>query len=200
MAEDIQGLLNRIQSEGIEKAEAEKNQILSDAKRQADAIVAQAKAEAAEIIKNAEAEAAMNESKGKAAVRQAARDVSLGLQSDLQKRLETLVRDTLGQAITPEIMGQIILKMAEKYLSDDTNATVEVLLSPNDAAALESGLKAGLLADLKAKPEIKISNTLSSGLKIGVKGTDVFFDFSDDALTEVICSFAGPKLAAAIKG
>ena len=200
MAEDIQGLLNRIQSEGIEKAEAEKNQILSDAKRQADAIVAQAKAEAAEIIKNAEAEAAMNESKGKAAVRQAARDVSLGLQSDLQKRLETLVRDTLGQAITPEIMGQIILKMAEKYLSDDTNATVEVLLSPNDAAALESGLKTGLLANLKAKPEIKISNTLSSGLKIGVKGTDVFFDFSDDALTEVICSFAGPKLAAAIKG
>ena len=200
MAEDIQGLLNRIQSEGIEKAEAEKNQILADAKQQADAIVAQAKAEAAEIIKNAEAEAAMNESKCKAAVRQAARDVSLGLQSDLQKRLETLVRDSLGQAITPEVMGQIILKMAEKYLADDTNATVEVLLSPNDAAALESGLKAGLLANLKAKPEIKISNTLSSGLKIGVNGTDVFFDFSDDALTEVICSFAGPKLAAAIKG
>ena len=200
MAEDIQGLLNRIQSDGIEKAEAEKKQILDDARQQAEAIIAKAKAEASEIVKNAEAEAAVNEEKGKAAVKQAARDVLLSLQADLQKRLEMIVRDSLGQAITPEIMGQIVLKMAEKYLSQESNDTIELLLSPSDAAALESGLKAGLLANLKTAPEIKISNSLSSGLKIGIKGSDLFFDFSDDALTEVICNYAGPKLAAAIKG
>lgn len=200
MAEDIQGLLNRIQSEGIEKAEAEKKQILDQAKQQAESIVARAKEEAAEIIKNAESEAAVNESKGKAAVKQAARDVLLSLQADLQKRLEVIVRDSLGEALTPEVLGQIVLKMAEKYLAQDGSATIELLLSPGDAATLESGLKAGLLANLKAKPEIKMSSNLSSGLKIGVKGSDLFFDFSDDALTEVICSYAGPKLAAAIKG
>ena len=36
MAEDIQGLLNRIQSDGIEKAEAEKKRILENAKQQAE--------------------------------------------------------------------------------------------------------------------------------------------------------------------
>lgn len=200
MAEDIQGLLNRIQSDGIEKAEAEKKRILDEAKQQAEAIISQAKADAAEIVKDAKAEAEVSESKGKAAVKQAARDVLLSLQADLQKRLDGIVRDSLGQAITPEVMGQIVLKMAEKYLSQENCDTIELLLSPSDAAALEAGLKAGLLADLKAKPEIQISSNLSSGLKIGVKGSDLFFDFSDDALTEVICSYAGPKLAAAIKG
>ena len=200
MAEDIQGLLNRIQSDGIAKAEAEKKQILDDAKQQAEAILAKAKADAEEIVKNANAEAAVSESKGKAAVKQAARDVLLGLQTELQKRLDAIVRDSLGQAITPEVMGQIVTKMAEKYLSQDNNGTIEMLLSPADAEAMETGLKAGLLANLKAKPEIQISSDLSSGLKIGVKGSDLFFDFSDDALTEVICSYAGPKLAAAIKG
>ena len=200
MAEDIQGLLNRIQSEGIEKAEAEKKEILDSAKQQAEAILAKAKADADEIIKAANADAEVSERRGKAAIQQAARDTLLALQNDFQKRLETIVRESLGAAMTPEVMAQIVVKMAEKYLSEGDNGTVEILLSAEEAAALEAGLKAGLLADLKAKPEIRLSNNLSSGLKIGIKGSDLFFDFSDDALTEVICDFAGPKLAAAIKG
>ena len=200
MAEDIQGLLNRIQSEGIEKAEAEKKLILDSAKQQAEEILAKAKADADEIIKAANADAAVSERRGKAAIQQAARDTLLALQNDFQKRLESIVHDTLGAALTPEVMAQIVLKMAEKYLSQNDNAGIEILLSKEDAAVLESGLKAGLLADLKAKPEIHLSSNISSGLKIGVKGSDLFFDFSDDALTEVICDFAGPKLAAAIKG
>ena len=200
MAEDIQGLLNRIQSDGIEKAEAEKKRILENAKQQADELLAKAREEAEAIMKSAREEAVISENKGKAAVKQAARDVILSLQTELQKRLEGLVRDSLGQAITPEIMGQIVVKMAEKYLAQDNGSTIEVLLSPADAAALEAGLKAGLFANLKAKTEIQLSSNIASGLKIGVKGTDLFFDFSDDALTDVICSYAGPKLAAAIKG
>lgn len=200
MAEDIQGLLNRIQSDGIEKAEAEKKRILDDAKQQAAEILAKAKAEAEAIMKNASEEAVISENKGKAAVKQAARDVILSLQTELQKRLDTIVRDGLGQALTPEIMGQIIIKMAEKYFAQNDNGTIELLLSPADAAAMEAGLKAGLLANLKVKPEIQLSSNIASGLKIGIKGSDLLFDFSDDALTEVICSYAGPKLAAAIKG
>ena len=200
MAEDIQGLLNRIQSDGIEKAEAQKKQIIEEAKLQAEKILADAKAEAAEIVKNAEAEAEMNTKKGQANIKQAARDIILSLQSDLDNRLKNLVQASLSEALTPEVLGQIVLKMAEKYLSGTTGDSIELLLSAKDAEALDKGLKAGLLADLKAKPEIRISSAVDSGLKIGIKGTDLYFDFSNDALTEAICSYAGPKLAAALKG
>ena len=199
MAEDIQGLLNRIQSDGIEKAEAQKKQILEEAKLQAEKILTDAKAEAAEIVKNAEAEAEMNTKKGQANIKQAARDIILTLQSDLDSRLKNLVQASLGEALSPEVLGQIVLKMAEKYLSGTAEDSIEILLSAKDAEMLEKGLKAGLLADLKANPEIKISGSVASGLKIGIKGSDLYFDFSNDALTEAICNYAGPKLAAAIK-
>lgn len=198
MAGDIQGLLEKIHAEGIEKAEAEKKQILDDARQQANALIEAAKQEAEAIRKAALEDAAISEKKGTAAVKQAARDVLLSLQADLQKRLDAITRDSLGAALTPEVLGKIVVEMAGKYLSG-AEGTLEILLSAKDAEALESGLKAGLLNDLKAKPEIMVSSNLSSGLKIGIKGTDLFFDFSDDALTDVICSFAGPKLAAAIK-
>ena len=53
MAEELQGLLDRIQSEGIAKAEAEKTKIVEDAKAEAAKIVAAAKEEAASIVKKA---------------------------------------------------------------------------------------------------------------------------------------------------
>ena len=136
---------------------------------------------------------------GKASVKQAARDVLLSLQADLDQRLKSLVQASLGEALTPEVLGKIVLKMAEKYLDGATDDQLEILLSPADAEALEAGLKAGVLSELKNKPEIKLSNAVASGLKIGIKGSDLYFDFSNDALTEVICNYAGPKLAAAIK-
>ena len=47
MAEELQGLLNRIQTEGIEKAEAEKAEIIGNAKAEAAKIIEIAKEEAA---------------------------------------------------------------------------------------------------------------------------------------------------------
>ena len=61
-------------------------------------------------------------------------------------------------------------------------------------------LKGSLLADLKANPVIRINADAASGLQIGFKDSDVFLDFTDEALCDVICAYVGPKLAAALKG
>ena len=84
MAEELQGLLNRIQTEGIEKAEAEKAEIIGNAKAEAAKIIEKAKEEAASIVKKANEEAEISVSKGNAAIRQAARDMKKGLR---QRRL-----------------------------------------------------------------------------------------------------------------
>ena len=51
MSEELQGLLNKIQAEGLEKAETERARLVAEAKAQADAIVAEAKAQADKIRK-----------------------------------------------------------------------------------------------------------------------------------------------------
>jgi len=202
MAEELQGLLDKIQSEGIAKAEAEKNAVIESAKAESAKIIENAKKEAAEIIRKAEENAEMSRTKGAAAIKQAARDVIIALRADMENRLKKLVSDCLGEAMTPELMGKIILEMVKAYREKNPNgeATVELLLQQKDAAALEKYLKSGVLKDLKANPSISVGGDFSSGLQLGFKGEDVFLDFSDDALTDVICAFVGPKLAASIKG
>ena len=202
MAEELQGLLDKIQSEGIAKAEAEKNAVIESAKAESAKIIENAKKEAAEIIRKAEENAEMSRTKGAAAIQQAARDVIIALRADMENRLKKLVSDCLGEAMTPELMGKIILEMVKAYREKNPNgeATVELLLQQKDAAALEKYLKSGVLKDLKANPVISVGGDFSSGLQLGFKGEDVFLDFSDDALTDVICAYVGPKLAASIKG
>ena len=202
MAEELQGLLDKIQTEGIEKAESEKSRIIAEAKAEAARIVGEAKKQAEEIVKKASEEAEVSEAKGSAAIRQAARDVVIALRADIENRLRKLTADCVGQAMTPELMGQIILEMVKAYREKNPtgDATVELLLAPKDADRLAALLKGSLLAGLRTNPEISVGSDFASGLQIGFKGSDVFLDFSDDALADVICAFVGPKLAAAIKG
>ena len=202
MAGGLQVLLDRIQSEGIDKAEAEKTKIVEDAKAEAAKIVAAAKEEAASIVKKANEDAEISVTKGNAAIKQAARDVLIALRADIEARLKNLVTESVGEAMTPETMGKIILEMVKAYSvkKPSGDATVELLLSQKDADAMTALFKGALLAQLQANPVIRISSDVSAGLQIGFKGTDVFLDFSDEALADVICAYVGPKLAAALKG
>ena len=197
MAEDLQGLLNRIQSEGVKKAEDEKARIISAAKEEADKIVADAKAKADDLVKKAEFDAKASESRAKAAIQQAARDVILALKAELSIRLKAVVKDCLGHSLTPDALSRIILEIVKASVQGKSEVTgVELLLAKKDVEELERIVKGGLLANLQAKPNISLGRGFSAGLKIGFTGSDVFFDLSDEALADIISEFVGPKLAA----
>ena len=200
MAEDVQGLLEKIHNDGIAKAQQEKEAIISEAKKEAARIVAEAKEQAAELIADADANAKAGQEKANAAIRQAARDAVIALKSDLLNKLNAAAHSCIGEAMTPDVMKQIILKMAESYGKSAGGASLELLLPKKEQDQAESCLKAELLAELKAEPTIRLTNDFNSGLQISFRDSDVYFDFSDDALAEILCRFVGPKLTAVIKG
>ncbi len=201
MAEDVQGLLEKIHNDGIAKAQQEKEAIIAAAKKEAAQIVADAKAQAEELKKTARTEAKAGEEKANDAIRQAARDAVIALKADLLNKLNTVVHSCIGEAMTPDVMKQIILTMAQSYGKDANAAdSVEVLLPKKEQDQAEAYLKAQLLAELKVKPVIELTNEFNAGLQISFRDGEVYFDFSDDALAEVLCRFVGPKLTAVIKG
>ncbi|MBO5202812.1 MAG: hypothetical protein J6C30_08805 [Lentisphaeria bacterium] len=199
MAEDLQGLLNRIQNDGLRKAENEREQIIAEAKAEAEKIVAEAKAQAAALEKQAAESAAAMQERAKITIQQAARDIVIGLKVELQERLRRIAKGSVEAAMTPQLMAQLIGAMANAYAQDSAKG-IELILSQKDLDNLEQGLFASLSADLMAKCELSLGNDFSAGLKIGFKDNDIFLDFSDEALADVICEFVGPKLAALIKG
>ena len=201
MAEELQSLLERIQKDGVEKANSERDKILADAKTAAEKIIADAEKKSDEIRKQSEKDVKRNEERAANTIRQAARDVILALNEELQKRLKNVVKECAGDAMTPEMMGKLILAMQEAYIADAGNAEsgIEILLNKKDLAEMEKLVKGALLENLKATPEISIGHDFTAGLKIGFKGNDLFFDFSDEVLSEIICTYVGPRLAGIIQ-
>ena len=201
MAEDVQGLLDKIHNDGIAKAEQEKEAIIAAAKEEAARIVAEAKEQAENLKKSARTEAQAEQDKANAAIRQAARDAVIALKADLLAKLNAVVHSCIGDAMTPEVMKQIILTMAQSYAKDaNAGESLEVLISKQEQEQTQAFLKEQLLKELKASPVIELTTDFNSGLQISFRDSDVYFDFSDDALAEVICRFVGPKLTAVIKG
>ena len=115
MAEDVQGLLEKIHKDGIAKAQQEKEAMLSDAKKEAVRLVAEAKAQADELIRKAQSETQAAQEKANAAIRQAARDTVIALKADLLAKLNTVAHSCVSETVNPEVMKQIVLKMADAY-------------------------------------------------------------------------------------
>ena len=200
MAEELQSLLEKINKEGVRKAEVEKDKIIADAKKKAEKIVADAKKKAGDLAKKSEADAERNEERAADTIRQASRDIILALKDELQNRLKAVVKECVGEAMTPDMMGKLVLEMEQSFLERKSGADVgiEVLLSKKDLENMDKLFKGALGKNLRSDPDISLGHDFTAGLKIGFKGNDLFFDFSDDALAEMICAYTGPRPAAII--
>ncbi len=200
MAEELQSLLEKINEEGVRKAEEVRNKIIADAKAEAERIVDSANAKAKEIARKVNEDSDTAKSRGEAAVRQAVRDITIALQQELTNRLRSVVKESTADAMTPELMGKVILEMARNYnaRNPSSEASLEVVLSQKDRDSMEALLKTSLVNSLRKNPVITLGQNFASGFKISFKGSDVFFDFSDEAISEIICAYVGPRLAAVI--
>ena len=198
MAEELQSLLDKINAEGVQKAEAEAARIIENAKKQAQEIRSEAEAQAAAAVKDAAEQAAALETRAEAAIKQAARDVLLQLQAELQNRIEKAVAGAAEEALTPQFMTELIRSMAAAFAADPA-ADVTVLTAAKDAAVLEGTLKAALAASFKQQPKVLASAGVKGGMEVSFQDGKLYFDFTSDAITELVAAYIGPRLGAMLK-
>lgn len=201
MSHKLQALLDRIQKEGIERAEQQKKEIISEARKNAEAVVKRNNMEASAIMKTAIEEVKKIEEHSKATIRQAARDIAISLEAELLSRLKRCVKDIVGVAMTKDLISDIIKKMVDAYIKQgNEDVSLQVILPQKNIDKLNDSVKGSLAESFKSTPEILKANNFSAGVKIGFRGNDVFFDFSDGTITDIICEYVGPRLASIIKG
>ncbi|CAK0773118.1 conserved hypothetical protein [Gammaproteobacteria bacterium] len=193
MADQLQGLLERINREGLEKAEAERQRLVTAAQAEAQFLVEQARAEAERLVAEARRETDKLRAAGEAGLRQAARDVILALEAEIKTILANIVRHDIGQALTPERLADILLELTRVYATDNNQVTVQVPLAQADA--LQSAFTVRLAGYLKAGVELKPVPGLDAGLRLSVNGDDMVHDFSADAITELFCAQLNPRLS-----
>jgi V/A-type H+-transporting ATPase subunit E len=195
MTEDLQGLLDRIRAEGVERAEAEAARIIGEAETRAARIVADAESAAAELRRSAEADAEASAARGSTALEQAGRDFLLALQKSVEAVLQETLCQTVAEALSPDIMSQILVRLADAYAAHDMNESrVDVLLSPQDrdtvgAIVLEK-YRDLVSQGLTLRPDERVD----AGFKVSFVDYHLYHDFTAEALAEALAPVLKPPL------
>ena len=187
MAEELQQLLEKIQHDGVEKANAEAATILAKAKADAAAMLKDAESKAAAFRAQAETDAKAFEERAQKTISQAARDTVLEVKDAIGRMLEKLLAKDVAAALAdPSEAAKLAL------------AAVNELGSNADVAAgekLAAALKAQLAADAKAGVKVVLDESVGTGFSIRLDGGRVEHDFSESAIVAALAKRLRPDLA-----
>ena len=187
--EDLQNLLEKINREGVEKADAEAAKIIAAAQAKADALVKKALEEAAQAKADAEKAAQASSERAAETIRQAARDTVISVEDAVTKMLEKLLAKDVDAALAnPQTAAGLAAGAIE-----DLARSAEVLAN--------SKLVAALKAQLADKKDITVvtDDTIGSGFTVKVDGGRVEHSFTGDVIAAELAKRLRPDLAALMK-
>ena len=196
MAEQLQHLIDRIRQEGVENGEKTAEALIADAKKKAAAIVAEAQKKAQEATAKAEADAKAFAERGRQTLQQAARDLLISIGGSVGRVVSGVVDAKVGAVLTPETVGQMLVKLAASYGSAEN---LTVALGEADAAALKGGVSKEVNDMLAKGLQIESDREIFKGFRLGTKGGQVFHDFTKEAIAESLANFLRPDLADVVK-
>ncbi|WP_051957996.1 hypothetical protein [Desulfobacter vibrioformis] len=193
---NLDSLIKRLQAEGIKRAEALAEGIISKAEERASLILKQAEQEAEGMMETAKDEIARTESTFRKNLEQAARDVMIGVKRSIMDTFYALLQQEckviLSETTTFETLFLAIVDGLNKGKEDAGEFEIWVSNEDRDAifsfllTAFKDKMKTGI--DVKAKPDI------GAGFKIGVKDEHIYYDLTDEGIAALISAYITPGL------
>lgn len=197
MQNKLQELTEKIYQEGVEKANKEAEQILADAKQKADALLAEAQKKSEAVLEKASKESeelktnALNELQLSA--RQAISDLKQQVTELIQ--VKTIEPETTGAFKEAEFTGKIIELIIGKWDPNGSdNVDLTVLLPTDKQKEFESYFKARAGAQLQKGLEVKFSDKIKGGFKIGPKDGGYMVSLTDEDFNQFFKIYLRPRL------
>jgi V/A-type H+-transporting ATPase subunit E len=199
MGAELQSLLERIQKDGVDKAQAEADTILSEAGRRAEEIKAEAEQQAKAIIEQARKDGEDFAERGRKSVEQAGRDVVLTVQDSITDTFRALVEREVGRVLSSDALREMLSAAVATYFKGEAEgARAEILVAPEQQKQITDFLVRKYGEELRDGIEIGGDDRLVSGFKVSAKGENVQHDLSGEAITDALCALLRPHLAAIV--
>ena len=202
MAEQLQQFLDKIQSEGVAKAEAEAKAILDGARAEAKTIIEDARTQAGQQQADAEREAGAFQQRAEQAVRQASRDVLLNTEQAIAETIQRLLAGKIAGTIKATFLKNLISEVVTGYAKAEPGQNdIALLVSPDQVKALTAFARKELAAAAKSDEgvEVKSDDSLTAGFRVSMAGGRIEHDFSSAAVTDALCQLLRPQLAALLR-
>ena len=195
MTQDLQQLLEKINTEGVEKANAEAERIIREANARAKGILDDAARKAGQTTASAEADAEAFERRAEESIRQAARDTLLNVERAVTTLLTKLLITEVNAAMSDSTRVAVLAEQAVRvYL--ENNDEIDVVTSPDLLNVLRAKLKN------KAQNNgvsVETDGRTGTGFKVRVEGGRIEHDFTGPAVADALARGLRPNLAALLK-
>lgn len=198
MTEHIQPLLDRIHSEGLKKAESEREALLDQARAEAGRIRNEAQSEAEALRQQAEADAEATLARGQTALEQAARDTLLQFRAELGRQLQVAAQTAAKAALSsPELIASLLREIVKKKAVGG-KITLE---TGEDVGKDLEGLLPALLKDAGAEEgvEIVLTPRTASGFTLRFAESTAVMDFTDESVATWLGAALRPELAKTLR-
>lgn len=194
----VQELLERIKSEGVEEARAEAGRIVAAAEEKAKAIAAAAEKKNGEAEAAAERRIAAAEQASRLALVQASRDTILALRASVQAFMDGVLRAAGSEVLDAKFIASILPDVL-KAMMKETSGDLQVLLPPSTLAALDSALANRLASELGRGVQFKPFDGVDAGFRVAVEGSAVHYDFSAESVAAILASRVNARLAECVR-
>jgi len=185
MEMQLSSLIEKIKKDGIEEANKKSREVIGQAEEREKAILRQAEDKAAFVIKSAEDQAAKLQDNSHKAIAQAVRDALLSLKEEIRNIFESILKKEVQRSLSDELIKELVIRIADTWLKDKDSG-LEISLSPQDKKRLEALLLSGIKKELVQGITFKASPNINKGLYIGIKDENFHYDFTDEAILEIL--------------
>lgn len=195
----LQELIEQIKKDGVDAAETKAESILEAAKAEAEKIIADAKAQAEKMIADAKNENAKTVRSGEDALRQAGRNLLISFRESVTRELKAIVSDNVNAVYSSDAFAKLVVSAVEAWAGKPEADDISVVLNSSDLEKLEETLLAELKAKMLNGVTLKANNNFDGGFRIAVNNGAVYYDYSAEAVTDMLSNYLSPAVTALLK-
>jgi len=189
--EKIQELTEKLLREGVEKGQAEAQNIIAQAKQQAEQIIEEARRQAKDIEAAAQKKASETAANTRNELKMYTGQAMSALKSEITNVLtDGVVKEaTAGLTASPDFLGQFAVALAEKWSADEP-----IVISSNQAESLKAYFAAKAKALLDKGVTINKVNGKDTLLSIAPADGSYKVNFGEQEFEAYFKNFLRPQL------
>ena len=197
----LDSLLDRIQTEGIQKAESTASEIIAAAHQKADVILAEARQELQTLDDDHKQQIKHREEISNNRLAHAGRDIILNIKAEIIALFERVLLDECRSCLEGKEVATLIQQLIAGWQAGHNDSrNLEVLVNEQECHTLCNEILAGLQKQARDGVEVKGHPDISAGFRIGKQGDHLYYDFTDQAVAETLAQYLKPELAALLDG
>ncbi|MBR0449603.1 MAG: hypothetical protein IIX30_02185, partial [Clostridia bacterium] len=130
------------------------------------------------------------------------RELTLSSQDEYKLYIVVPVVDgfaPISNVYSSEAFSNLIINVIENLSSDKDSQNIEVILNAETLRALEEAILAGLKEKMLNGVTLRANDNFDGGFRIAKKDGDAYYDYSTEAVVEMLSNYLSPKVTKLLK-